>query len=454
MKKRIFTSVILVFALLCSCDKAPSADPNAMSATEIGTTSSSSSNTESANTLESTAAETTAEQLTLPDVLSAILVRGSGTQKAASCYRDYIESVFGARPSSLLYDKYDPEADGAAIRLECDESYAEHCYSITCDGENAEIKGKTTTELNYAVARFLQEYVDNEGNFIPCNAENTMVRLRDPCVLAYDGKYYAVGTGYSMRVSDDLYNWSEPWQFLGPNGPANPAYDGIADHWAPELYYYNGAFYIFGAYTSASTGHLGMGVFRCDTPEGPYDLISDGHVTPDNWNSCDGTLYVDENGDPWMIFGTSMDRGFDANAVMAASKMSADLTSFVGEIHILFEGYEMPHSNNANKTVDAPCIYRFENGRLALTWSGFGDFGYCIAVSYSDNGILGPWEHSEDLLFSTISDNPICYQEGGHGRLFETFDGRLLMSFHSPNSTYEAVTYREVIAENGTLRLK
>ncbi|MBR6740699.1 MAG: family 43 glycosylhydrolase [Clostridia bacterium] len=447
MKRARIVCLCICLLMLISCGKTGA--PTPVGTTALQTTAAS---TAAQTTTEATTEATTAPPQEICDVLDAPIVRGVGTAGAINLYRDIVEARFGGRPKRVLLEEFDPEKEDSAVIIQYDESYSDWEYTISCDGENAEIKAKASAAIDYAVSRFLQEYVDDEGNFIPCEVRNTVLRLRDPCILPYGGKYYIVGTGYSMRVSDDLHSWSDPWQFFVPKDCKNPAFDGVGDYWAPELYEYNGKFYVFGTYKSAATGHRGVAVFRSDLPEGPYELISEGHATPKDWDSIDGSLYVDENGDPWMVFVHEWTSMPDGIGTMVASRMTPDLTALTGEITTLFSASDLVGNPNNNVT-DGPYVYRFENGRLAIIWSGFAD-GYRVGVCYSDNGILGPWVQADEPLYSGSLDNPLCYQEGGHGMLFETFDGRLLMSFHSPNSTYEAVTYREVIAEDGYLRLK
>ncbi len=442
MKKTLFVLMLCLVMTLTACGQAGKEPSGTTAQTTAETT-----------VPQTTTSETTAASAPSPAVLDTVVVRGWASAKAAKCYRKYVETVFNGRPNSIEEADYDPQAGVPSLIIKCDENYPQGNYTIFCDGTNAEIKGKSPSELSYAVCRFAQEFIDSEGNFLACDIANTMVQQRDPSILPYNGKYYVVGTGYNMRVSDDLYAWSDPWQFFVPDQCTNPDFDGIGDYWAPELYEYHGNFYIFGTYRSASSNHRGVGIFRSDLPQGPYELISKGHVTPNDWDSIDGSLYVDENGDPWMVFVHEWTSTQDGIGTMVASRMTDDLTALTGEITHLFSANELGGGSNNNVT-DGPYVYRFENGRLAMIWSGFSESRYCVGVCYSDNGILGPWVQSEELLFSATSDNPLCYQEGGHGMLFESFDGKLLMSFHSPNSGFEAITYREVIAVDGLLKLK
>lgn len=47
-----------------------------------------------------------------------------------------------------------------------------------------------------------------------------------------------------------------------------------------------------------------------------------------------------------------------------------------------------------------------------------------IAISPSGK-LAGPWQQQEE---------PVYKDDGGHGMLFTTFDGRLMMVLHSPNN--------------------
>lgn len=64
--------------------------------------------------------------------------------------------------------------------------------------------------------------------------------------------------------------------------------------------------------------------------------ITNGTVTPPDWDSIDGTFYVDEENQPWMIFVHEWVCTDDHIGRMAATKLSDDLTHFVSEPVELF----------------------------------------------------------------------------------------------------------------------
>ncbi len=60
-----------------------------------------------------------------------------------------------------------------------------------------------------------------------------------------------------------------------------------------------------------------------------------------------------------------------------------------------------------------------------MLWSSFGSEGYTLALAYSkSNTVSGPWQQNPELLFS---------KDGGHGMLFKTLEGKLMVSLHAPN---------------------
>lgn len=161
--------------------------------------------------------------------------------------------------------------------------------------------------------------------------------IRDPFVLVSGGIYYMYGTGastaagYGCYVSLDLETWYGPVNVF----EAKEGFDGVNCFWAPECHYYNGKYYLLASYGSASTGHRGTSVFRSSSPLGPFEEISDGHITPHGWDSIDGTLYV-EDGVPYMVFVHEWTSMPDGVGDISFAQLSPDLTHFVTEPETLF----------------------------------------------------------------------------------------------------------------------
>lgn len=278
--------------------------------------------------------------------------------------------------------------------------------------------------------------------------------VRDPFVLVYEGKYYLYGTGlknsgYGCSVSEDLEHWSAATQvFTPPQG-----FDGVGCWWAPECHYYNGSFYMFATYLSASSGKRGTAIFKAGSPLGPFELWSDGHATP-KWRDCiDGTLYVDDDGQPWMVYVGEWTSNEDHIGDMCIAKLSDDLSAIISEPVTVFRGTDAKWAQG--KITDGPFVYRTKTGKLLMLWSNSSKNGYAVGLAYSVNGrIDGQWKQRRIPMYDKNYFRPF---DGGHGMLFHDPDGNLLMAIHSPNyrdeSVHETAAFLPVTDMGNTLRV-
>jgi len=263
------------------------------------------------------------------------------------------------------------------------------------------------------------------------------IHVRDPFMLVDGGKYYLYGsrgpetwgkcTGLDVYVSEDMENWSEAAEVFTP-----PA-DFWSDYnfWAPEVHVYKGAYYMFVSFKS-DTRCRGTQILKAESPMGPFVPHSNGPVTPEEWECLDGTLYVDPNGKPYMVFCHEWVQIKDGE--MCAIELTEDLSAPVGKPFLLFRasdpvwasGFE-DEGEKDNYVTDGPFLYRTQDGTLLMIWSSFAQNAYCEGIAYSDNGdITGSWIHDERLLFA---------EDGGHGMIFKTLEGELKFIFHQPNNS-------------------
>ena len=275
------------------------------------------------------------------------------------------------------------------------------------------------------------------------------IHIRDPFILLEGGRYYLYGsrgneawgkaTGLDVYESDDLVSWS------GPSVVFTPPEGFWADmhFWAPEVHQYHGKFYMFVSFKS-ETACRGTQILVADTPKGPFTLHSDGPVTPRDWECLDGTLYIDRDGKPYMVFCHEWLQVKDGE--MCAVRLSDDLKQAVGEPFLLFRASE-PDWALKDKTefvTDGPWMYRTASGKLLMLWSSSAANGYVEAIAYSDNGdVTGRWQHQKQLLFD---------QDGGHGMIFTSKEGKLFFILHNPNnSPMERPVILPLEEQDGTL---
>lgn len=256
--------------------------------------------------------------------------------------------------------------------------------------------------------------------------ETNIERLRDPFVITENGTHYMYGTGWvCYKSSDSLEHWTRVEKEL----VVVPS-DCDGDKWAPEVHKYNGKYYMFTTYRSLKTKRRGCTILQSDSPEGPFVEITNGHITPVEWDSIDGTFYVDEENQPWMVFVHEWVSTDDNVGRMAAAKLSEDLTHFISEPIELFRA-DTPAWAKGDIT-DGCFMYKTQDNQLLMLWSNFDEYGYCVAIARSKNGkIDGEWVHDEKLLFSKET---FGQYDGGHGMIFTDIDGQRYLSIHSPNS--------------------
>lgn len=282
------------------------------------------------------------------------------------------------------------------------------------------------------------------------------INLRDPFVLVFEGRYYLYGTrgatcwgpadGFDAYVSRDMTHWDGPHVCFHNDG----SFWADRNYWAPEVYHYGDAFYMFASFKSEGR-HRGTAVLRAESPLGPFAPWSDGPVTPADWGCLDGTLHVAPDGEPWMVFCHEWVQVGDGT--VCAMPLSDDLRRAVGAPTVLFRASgvcwrkRLRHSSGIEGYVtDGPFLWRLSTGALACLWASFSESGYTEAQAISDSGdILGPWRQAEPLFMA----------DGGHGMLFRALDDRLLLALHSPNEHLkERPRFIEVEELEGILRVK
>ncbi|MBN1506796.1 MAG: family 43 glycosylhydrolase [Sedimentisphaerales bacterium] len=267
------------------------------------------------------------------------------------------------------------------------------------------------------------------------------IRMRDPCILADPNSktYYMMGSSRrSIRAytSTDLADWQGPVTIFDP--PADIWGDiPIVGIWAPELHAYKGKYYLF---LTFDTRHQfpeqwrnwlprvtrGSQVLAGDSPTGPFRPFASHSTVPTDMMTLDGTLWV-EDGVPYMIFCHEWVQV--VNGSMQYIRLKDDLSETVGEPKVLFYASEAPWClmgrDRGNYVTDGPFLHKGKTGKLYMIWASYGKGGYTEGIAISASGKLaGPW---------TQQPEPLYPNDGGHGMLFTTFDGKLMMVLHSPN---------------------
>lgn len=265
------------------------------------------------------------------------------------------------------------------------------------------------------------------------------IRIRDPYILLHEGIYYLYGTrsdtcwgpadGFDCYTSEDLVSWSGPFEiFHKPEG-----FFADEKYWAPECYSHQGRFYL--VTTLSGEGRKpGVYILTADSPLGPFAPFSDRPLTPECWACIDGSLFF-ENDRIYLLFSHSFEDNPDGE--MYGVELSDDLSQPVSEPFLLFRAADAPWATpvpfaeaefgTKGKVYfsDGPCMYRSSEGTLEILWASWSDRGYAVGAATSLTGdIHGPWSHRAEKFFP---------EDGGHGMLFTTKEGKRMYTLHYPN---------------------
>ena len=269
------------------------------------------------------------------------------------------------------------------------------------------------------------------------------IRMRDVCILPDTTSkiYYMIGPSFRNSVraytSIDLATWYGPQIiFTVPDSLWGDI--PIFGIWAPELHVYKGKYYLFLTFNTRNEFAeqwrnwlprvtRGSQVLVADAPTGPFTAFKNHSTLPVDMMTLDGTLWV-EDGVPYMVFCHEWVQIKDGT--IEYIRLTDDLSQTVGEPVRLFDGSDAAWSKKSPQygchVTDGPFLYKSTSGKLFMIWASGGQNGYTEGIAISPSGKLaGPWQQQTEPLYT---------DDGGHGMLFTTFNGQLMMVLHSPNN--------------------
>lgn len=148
------------------------------------------------------------------------------------------------------------------------------------------------------------------------NQPRTDVPVHDPVMIRQDGTYYmfTTGRGVSAWSSPDLVHWTrlEP-VFSEPPAWAVEAVPTFRGHiWAPDISYHDGKYYLYYSVSAfgKNTSCIGLATNTTLDPADPdFRWVDHGKIIQSfpgltNWNAIDPNIIEDEDGTPYMSFGS------------------------------------------------------------------------------------------------------------------------------------------------------
>nr|WP_242009097.1 glycoside hydrolase family 43 protein [Robertkochia solimangrovi] len=210
----------------------------------------------------------------------------------------------------------------------------------------------------------------------------------DPAALVYNDTVYLYA-GHDMAADDfhfykmdewlvysttDMVNWKEHPVPLKPSDFSWAA----GDAWAAQVIERNGKFYWYVTVSHGSIEGKSIGVAVSDSPTGPFkDAIGEALITNDmtketniSWDDIDPTVFIDDDGQAWLIWG---------NTVCYYAKLNEDMVSLDGPIKTidLPNFTEAPWIHKANDWYYLSYAYQFpEKTAYAMSRSIEGPYEF------------------------------------------------------------------------------
>ena len=232
--------------------------------------------------------------------------------------------------------------------------------------------------------------------------------LADPFVLKFNGSYYAYGTPASGAIpvlaSRDLVNWEQA-------GVAVAAPPASTCHWAPEVAYENGRFFLYySTGGSEGEGHQ-LRVASATSPTGPFAEHA-GVLDPDDPFTIDAHPFRDDDGE-WYLFysrdfldGEPVGTGIVVDRLLDMSRLAGERSTVLrphAEWHIFERDRHWYDRVGDWFTVEGPFVRKHE-GRYWCFYSGgaWRADNYGVTCAVADHP-LGPYEpvaapHGAELL--------------------------------------------------------
>ena len=264
--------------------------------------------------------------------------------------------------------------------------------------------------------------------------QTNIIDIGDPFILVHNNTYYMYSTisrakdGFKCFSSKNLIDWED-------NGFVYSKNDSWGEEcfWAPEVYYYNGKFYLLFTAKWKKNHSLRTGLAVSDSPLGPFKDIKDEPLFDLGYATIDATFLFDCDGRNYIYY--SRDCGEQIiNGVHTSTLYGAEIDKSLTKL--LTEPVLISKPDSSYETTDSdtwwwnegPAVIHM-NGRYYLNYSTNAYYSkkYSVCCSESDKP-LGP--------FKKYEDNPILkYKEGefsgpGHNNFFRSLDGKLMTSFH------------------------
>ncbi len=236
------------------------------------------------------------------------------------------------------------------------------------------------------------------------HADNPMVQTifsTDPAPMVYGDTVY-VYTGsdkpnssfyfmpdWHCYSSKDMQNWTDHGTILSWDSFSWGKEDSA---WAAQCVERNGKFYYYVTLENKSGGGRAIGVAVADSPTGPFKDALGKPLCGPNWDYIDPTVYIDDDGQAWLMFG---------NPTCYYVQLNEDMISLKGSI----KHFDMTQQSFGPGDDERPTSYGegpwfYKRGSLYyLVYASFYNGEKSESLGYSTApSPTGPWTYGGQVM--------------------------------------------------------
>nr|WKN34089.1 arabinan endo-1,5-alpha-L-arabinosidase [Tunicatimonas sp. TK19036] len=306
------------------------------------------------------------------------------------------------------------------------------------------------TAQRLLVTLFFVALIINQHSY----AQETDIRVHDPVMIKQGDMYYlfCTGRGISVFSSPDMKTWTEEEPvFNQPPDWTQAVVPGFRGHmWAPDISLYNGQYYLYYSVSAfgKNTSAIGLAINKTLDPKAPdfqwndQGIIVQSVPNRDLWNAIDPNLVTDQEGYPWLSFGSFWEG-------MKLVKLIPNRTALAEpqEWHSIAKRQRSsgtPDADPGDAAIEAPFIFKKDSlYYLFVSWDYCcrgENSTYKVVVGRSDN-VTGPYLDKEGTPMaegggSLVIEGDERWAGVGHNSAY-TFDGQDYLVFHAYDSQDE-----------------
>lgn len=282
--------------------------------------------------------------------------------------------------------------------------------------------------------------------------QSAIKSIGDPFILPAEGAYWCYATsssaGFSVWRSEDLVRW-ERQKELAYQAPADSW--GGANFWAPEVYLWQGKYYLFYSAKLRDAETMRIGIAVADHPKGPFVDLKNEPLFDPGYAIIDASFFV-EGEEMYLLYSRDcsenvVDRRNESH--LYGVRLKPDFSGIEGEPVLLTQPDQAWEQISGPEWLwnEGPIIEKHD-GRYWLFYSAnyYAGKEYGVGAAVADHP-LGPYAKLDNnpLLTWKEKDGEVQISGPGHNSFFTTpVAGELFAAYHVHAAPRKPSAYRKL----------